>query len=101
MASSPMKLLRSLSIIIMLASTAVADPKPPRPEIAADDAKKAEAFFNEFYSAVMANQAACPKMGPAINKVIDKYLALLLKLADSGKEMPQAVKDRMERKQKE
>jgi hypothetical protein len=112
-----MKLVRTLSMIIALAgaSTALADTpaKAPAPapaekkapdkapakeELGKADVEKVEKFFDEFYNAVVKNQDACPKMATAINTLLDKNEAWLKKMAESGKDMPQASKDKMQKK---
>jgi hypothetical protein len=105
-----MKLVRTLSMFIALAgastvyaqapSKAPAEKKAPaKEEMTPAEVKKAEAFFQEFYDAIMKNKDACPKMGAAINVVFDKHLPWLEKVA--GKEMPQASKDKLQAKQGE
>ncbi len=106
-----MKLVRTLSMILALAGAATvhAQPKAPpaekqapaREELGKADADKVEKFFGELHAAVIKQKDACPKMGPAINAVLDKHLAWVQKLAETGKDMPQASKDRMQKKQDE
>jgi hypothetical protein len=117
-----MKLVRTLSMIIALAgaSTVYADTPPKaapaekkapdkaadkpaekKPELSPADVKKAEAFFDEFYNAVMKNTEACPKMAVAINGVIDKHEKWLKETMASGKDMPQASKDKLQKRQQE
>jgi hypothetical protein len=120
-----MKLVRTFSMIIALAgaSTVYADTPPakapaPAPEkkapapapdkkapakaeLSAAETAKVEAFFSEFYKAVMDNKDACAKMGPAMKVVLDKYLDAMTKMAESGKEPPQATKDKLKPKQEE
>jgi ElaB/YqjD/DUF883 family membrane-anchored ribosome-binding protein len=106
-----MKLVRTLSMIIALAgaSTALADtptkaPAPTEkkaPEFTKAEVNKAEKFFDDFYNAVVKNQDACPKMATAINTLLDKNEAWLKKMAESGKDMPQSSKDKMQKKMQE
>ena len=113
-----MKLVRTLSMIIALAgaSTALADTpaKAPAPtekkapdkapaanEFTKAEVEKAEKFFDDFYTAVVKNQDACPKMATAINTLLDKNEAWLKKMAESGKDMPQSSKDKMQKKMQE
>jgi hypothetical protein len=99
-----MKLVRTLSMIIALAgaSTAHAQTKAPaekqapaKEELGKAEVAKAEKFFGELHGAVVKNQNACPKMATGINAVFDKYLPWLQKMAESGKDLPQASKDRL------
>jgi hypothetical protein len=106
-----MKLVRTLSMFLALAgaSTVYADTPtkappadkkaPAKTEMSADEIKKTEEFFQAFYDAIVKNQDACPKMGPAINVVLDKHLPWLQKMQEAGKEPPQATKDKMQAKQ--
>jgi CRISPR/Cas system-associated exonuclease Cas4 (RecB family) len=111
-----MTIVRTLALLVTLAgaplavadtaraktpSKAPTDRQTTAPDLASDDVKRAEAFLNDFYDAVVKNQSECPKMGVAIHAVLDKHLAMLKKLVESGREMPRAVKDRFEAKQKE
>jgi hypothetical protein len=75
--------------------------KPAKEELSKAEVEKAEKFFNDFYDAVMKNQDACPKMATAINALLDKHGDWLKKMAESGKDMPQASKDKMQKKQTE
>jgi hypothetical protein len=119
-----MKLVRTLSMIIALAGAstvhaqapaktpAPAPAKAPAPaekkapdkpaakeELSPAEVQKAEKFFDELYNAVVKNQDACPKMATALNAVLDKHQDWLKKMVDSGKDLPQASKDRMQKKQ--
>ena len=116
-----MKLVRTLSMFIALAaaSTTVhadtpaktapakapeADKKAPAPakeELGKADVERAEKFFDEFLNAVVKNQDACPKMATAVNGVFDKHQAWLVKMAESGKDIPQSSKDKLQKKQGE
>ena len=114
-----MKLVRSLSMIIALAGASTvhaqapakapaekkapeADKKAPAGnELSAADVQKAEKFFDELYVAVTKHQAACPKMATAISSLLDKHQDWLKKMAESGKDMPQASKDKLQKKQNE
>lgn len=113
-----MKLVGTLSIIVALAGASTVhaqapekkapapekkapEKAPPKEELSPADVKKAEAFFEEFFNAVVKNQDACPKMAPAINSVIDKHEAWLKKTMASGKDMPQASKDKIQKRQGE
>jgi hypothetical protein len=96
---------RTLSAIILAllcASPALADTKQPaKPIASAEETAKAEKFFNEFADAIVKNQDACPKMGKAINGLIDANEAWLVKMAATDKELPQAAKDRIQKRQTE
>jgi hypothetical protein len=125
-----MKLVRTLSMIIALAgaSTALADtppakapapaptekkadkpadkapapaPTPAKQEFTKAEVEKIEKFFSDFYDAVTKNQDACPKMATAINALFDKHQDWLKKLMESGKDLPQASKDKMQKKQQD
>lgn len=123
-----MKLVRTLSMIIALAgaSTALADtpptkapapaptekkadkpadkapaPAPAKPEFAKEEVDKIEKFFGELYDAVTKNQDACPKMATALNTLIDKNQDWVKKLLETGKDLPKASKDKMQKKQAE
>ena len=123
-----MKLVRSLSMFIALAGAsttalaqapkaapapekkapdkaAPAPAKAPAPaakeELSPAEVKKAEAFFDELYTAVIKNQDACPKMATSINAVFDKHEAWFRKMVESGKDVPQASKDKMQKRQQE
>jgi hypothetical protein len=115
-----MKLVRTLTLFIALAgaSTVHAQAKKapekaekapekapekaaPAEELSPADVKKAEAFFEEFYNAVTKNQDACPKMATAINALFDKHEKWLRQVMASGKDMPQASKDRIQKRQGE
>jgi hypothetical protein len=102
-----MKLVRTLSLIIALAgaSTVHADTPPAkapaRPELSKGEVAKAEAFVDDFHKASTQNKDACPKMGPALKVVFDKHLDWMKKMAESGKEMPKADRDRLRKKQEE
>lgn len=121
-----MKLVRTLSMIIALAGAstvyaqapaktpAPAPAKTPAPapaekkapdkaaakdELSPAEIQKAEKFFDELYNAVIKNQDACPKMATALNAVLDKHQEWLKKMVESGKDLPQASKDKMQKKQ--
>lgn len=109
-----MKLFATLSLLIALASASPlladapaakppADKKAPpaekKPMATPDEIKKAEVFFDDLYNAVVKNQDACPKMGPAVNGVLDKHEAFLRKMVDADKDVPQATKDKWAKKQ--
>lgn len=106
-----MKLVRALSMIIALAgaSTALADtppakapaPAPAKQEFTKAEVDKIEKFFSDFYDAVTKNQDACPKMATAINALFDKNQDWLKKMMESGKDLPQASKDKMQKKQQD
>src|SRR6187455_2572946 len=109
----PVKLVRTLSMIIALAgaSTALADtppakapapaptekkadkpadkaPAPAKPEFAKEEVDKIEKFFGELFDAVTKNQDACPKMATALNTLIDKNQDWVKKLLETGKDLP-------------
>ncbi|MBX3156982.1 MAG: hypothetical protein KF773_13490 [Deltaproteobacteria bacterium] len=117
-----MRHLRKLSVIIvvLLAPIAAAQPpakkepapsqaqpQTPSPQTPAkamatpEESAQAEKFFNDFADAVVKNQSSCPKMGAAINKLIDKNEAWLMKMAETDKELPQASKDKIQKRQTE
>jgi hypothetical protein len=115
-----MKLLSTVSLFIALAGASpvladkapakapAADKKAPPPEKAPDkpmatpeETKHAVAFFDELFAAVVKNQDACPKMGPAITAVIDKHEAWIKKMSETDKELPKDTKDKLEKKQGE
>jgi hypothetical protein len=110
-----MKLVRTLSMIIALAgaATAFADtppakapaekkaPEPKKEEISAADAAKAEKFWGDFVDAFVKNQDSCPKMAAAVNAVITANEAFLMKMAESGKEPPASLKEKMQKRQGE
>lgn len=117
-----MKLVRTFSLVLALAgaSTVYADPPaakapadkkapdkaapapsapstpapaPSKKVMSAADAAKAEKFTTEFGDAIVKNKAACPKMGAAMNVVIDKHQAWLRTVGDQ--EPPPASKEKM------
>ncbi|MBA3458453.1 MAG: hypothetical protein H0T46_00715 [Deltaproteobacteria bacterium] len=111
-----MKLLSTLSLVLafagatpVLADTppakAPAEKKAPPAKtdasktLSADEVKKAMAFFDEFHGAIVKNQDACPKMGPAVNAVLDKHEVWLRKMAETGKDLPPAEKEKLQKKQ--
>lgn len=109
-----MKLVRTISMIIALAgaSTATvhaqapgkkapAKEAPAKGELSPAEVKKAEAFFDELHDAVVKNQDACPKMATRINAVFNKHEAWLKKVVESGKDLPQATKDKVQKRQQE
>ena len=112
-----MKLVRTVLMIIALAGastvyaqtpakTPPAEKKAPekapaKEELSPAEVTKAEAFFEEFYSAVVKNQDACPKMATAINALIDKHEKWLKEVLATGKDMPQASKDKLQKRQQE
>jgi hypothetical protein len=105
-----MQLVRTLSMILALAgaSTVHAQTKPPpekaapaREELGKADADRVEKFLGELHAAAVKHQDACPKMATALGAVLDKHLRAVQKLAESGKDMPQAAKDRSKKKLEE
>jgi hypothetical protein len=101
-----MQLVRTLSFMLALAlagaSTVHAQSKAPaREELGKADADKVEKFLGELHGAAVKHQGACPKMATALHAVLDKHLASVQKLAESGKDMPQAAKDRSKKKLEE
>jgi len=111
-----MKLVRTFSMIIALAgaSTVYADTPakapvekkapdkaPAKEEISAADAAKVEKFFNDFVDAIVKNQDACPKMAGAINTLLKDNEAWIVKMADTGKDLPPAVKGKLQKRQGE
>lgn len=77
-----------------------ADKPAAKPVMSPQEAKLVEAFFDDLFAAVMKTQTDCPKMGPAINGVLDKHKGLFDKLS-SDKDPPPALKAKMEKKQGE
>ena len=111
-----MKFVRTLSMIIALAgaSTVYADTPakapaekkapdkaPAKEELSAADAAKVEKFFNDFVDAIVKNQDACPKMATAINSLLNANEAWIAKMADSGKDLPPSVKEKLAKRQGE
>jgi hypothetical protein len=115
-----MKLARTLSLLVALAGASTvhaqapakapaekkapeADKKAPPAgnDLSPADVQKAEKFFDELYTAVMKNQAACPKLATAVNGLLDKHGDWLKKTVESGKDMPQASRDKLQKKQNE
>lgn len=105
-----MQLVRTLSFLLALAGASAvhAQSKPPpekaapaREELGKADADKVEKFLGELHAAAVKHQAACPKMATALNAVLDKHLPSVQKLAESGKDLPQAAKDRSKKKLEE
>jgi hypothetical protein len=120
-----MKIVRTLSLIVALAGASTvhaqapakapagkapaaekkapeADKKAPAGnELSAADIQKAEKFFDDLHAAVMKNQTACPKMATSINGLLDKHQDWLKKMVESGKDMPQGSRDKLQKKQTE
>ncbi|HSK03063.1 MAG TPA: hypothetical protein VK932_17550 [Kofleriaceae bacterium] len=106
-----MQLVRTLSFILALAlagastvhaqSKAPPEKAPAREELGKADADKVEKFLGELHGAAVKHQGACPKMATALGAVLDRHLAAVQKLAESGKDMPQAAKDRSKKKLEE
>ena len=76
-------------------------PPPAREELGKAEMEKTEKFFDELYHAVVKHQDACPKMATAISAVFDKHQAWLKKIVESGKDLPPASKEKLQKKQKE
>ena len=74
-------------------------PADAKPVVTPEELKKAEAFFDDLHGAVVKNQDACPKMGPAVNAVLDKHAVFIKQMVASDKDVPQATKDKWEKKQ--
>jgi len=112
-----MQLTRTLSMILALAGASIAAAAPPpakapapapgdkkapaREEYARADVEKAEKFFDELHGAVMKHQDACPKMGAAFHTVLDKHEEWIKKMIASGKDLPQAARDKLQKRQQE
>lgn len=105
-----MQLVRTLSFLLALAGASTvhaqgeAPPEkaaPAREELGKADADRVEKFLGELHAAAVKHQAACPKMATALNAVLDRHLPSVQKLAESGKDLPQAAKDRSKTKLEE
>ena len=70
-----------------------------KPMVTPEELKRAEAFFDDLHGAVVKNQDACPKMATAVNGVLDKHAEFIRKMVASDKDVPQATKDKWEKKQ--
>lgn len=121
-----MKLLRSFTIVALLAggayaqSPAPAKPAPTKtapaekapaekapakkPEVTKAEADQFLAFFNKFVDGVVAAKEDCTKMAATINTVIDQNQATIKLANDSkaaGKDLPQWAKEKMMARVKE
>jgi len=74
---------------------------PPREELAPDEVRKAEKLLGELHDAVVKNLDACPKMATALGAVLTKHQDWLKKTAEGGKDVPQAAKDKLRKRQLE
>lgn len=118
-----MKLLRTLPVFVALAgasSIAIAEKAPVKPAekapapapaptapvvkketLSAPEAAKVEKFFNELVDAMVKHQDNCKNMAGAINTLFDKNEAWLRKAAETGKDLPDATKEKMGKRQGE
>ena len=103
-----MKLIRTLSIALVLATTvfatrSFADDKKPAPAPAASEVDAAGvakflAFWDKFVDTVVADAKSCPKMATDINALIDANKDLLAMAAEAqkaGKKLPKSAQDHM------
>ena len=77
------------------------DQAPAREELAPDEVRKAEKFFDELSDAVVKHQDACSKMASALHALLTKHQGWLKKVIESGKDVPQASKDKLHKRQGE
>lgn len=81
-----------------------ADKPTKKVTISDADAQRFLAFFDKLVGVVVANQDDCAKMATGINGLIDANQALLDEAAaarNQNKELPPAVKDKIEKKARE
>jgi hypothetical protein len=92
------KLLSGL-VVMLAVSTAYGEaPAPKTEEISAADAAKLEKFVDAWIDVMVKNTADCPKMGKGMNALLDTHEAWLTKIAESGKEVPPAMKEKFKKK---
>lgn len=104
-----MKLIRTVTIALVLATTAFAtrtsfaDDKKPAPAPAAAEVDSAAVakflvFWDKFVDTVVSDAKSCPKMATDINALIDANKELLQMAADAqkaGKKLPKSAQDHM------
>ena len=99
-----MKLLRNVSLVLVLAfaGRASADDKKPAPapaaEVAQADIDKWLAFWDKLVDTVVADKDDCTKMAGDINSLADANKDILTKAAEaskSGKKLPKTAEDHM------
>ena len=73
--------------------------KPAKRELVSDaDARRFSDFFDKLVTIVVATQDDCVKMAAGINGHIDANQALLDEMNGSNKELPPAVRERIQKK---
>ena len=73
--------------------------RPAKPEVVSDaDARRFSDFFDKLVTIVVATQDDCVKMAAGINGHIDANQALINELSGPNKELPPAVKERIQKK---
>jgi hypothetical protein len=73
--------------------------KPVKREVVSDaEAKRIADFFDKLVAIVVATQEDCVKMAAGINGHIDANLALVKEMNSSNKELPPAVKERVQKR---
>lgn len=73
--------------------------KPAKRELVSDaDARRFSDFFDKLVTIVVASQEDCVKMAAGINGHIDANQALINQMNGPNKELPPAVKDRIQKK---
>jgi hypothetical protein len=95
-----MRFLTSVLVVMLSLSTAYGDApkKAAEEEISAADAAKLEKFVDAWVDAMTKNQSDCPKMGKAMSALLDTHEAWLTKIAESGKAVPPAMKEKFKKK---
>ena len=76
-------------------------PAAPKTALTEAEAQRFYAFFDKLVSVVVTNKDDCVKMAAGVNAHIDASQALLKDASDAkaaGKELPQAVKDKISKK---
>jgi hypothetical protein len=89
-----MKLLKMLSLALVLSSVGVARAD----DLKSEDAKKFLAFFDKIVDTVIADKDSCPKMATDVNALIDAnkdMIELAKKAKADGKKMPEDAKKHM------
>ena len=94
-----MRILTSVLALSITVSTAYGeDKKAPPVEISAADAAKLEKFIDTWVDAMVKNQSDCPKMAKEMNALLDTNEPWLIKIVESGKEVPPALKEKFKKK---
>jgi hypothetical protein len=89
-----------LAIAGAVAGAAPAAAAPPaREELAPDEVRKAEKLLDDLHDAVVKHLDACPKMATALGAVLTKHQDWLRKTVEGGKDVPQAAKDKLRKRQ--